>query len=252
MEVTAHQITTSYQRIGRGPILVMLHGWGCDWQIFASVIPELSNHFQLLIPDLPAFGQSHTPTEVWDSHDYAKWLADFLAQTVGKKHFSLFGHSHGGKVAALYVAAGEGPQPARLVLCDSSGIPASLSLRKRVQQKVLKFIPSTLKQKLPAVLRQRLLKISGSATDHFYSTPAQKQILVKVVREDIRPSLSQIYLPTLILWGEDDLETPLSDSKQFNSLLPSSELSPFEGAGHFPFIDQPTHFVRELISFCIG
>jgi len=251
MNTTAHQISTHYQRLGKGPILVMLHGWGCDWQIFAPIIHLLSENFQLVIPDLPAFGQSHAPTQAWDTKDYSAWLTDFLTQVIGNKPYSLLGHSYGGKVAALYVATGQGPQPQQLLLCDASGIPTPLSLTKRVQQKILGLIPKNLKQRLPTKIRHQLLTLSGSSTDHFYSSPMQQQILRTVVSEDLRPILPQIQVPTLLLWGEVDLDTPLSHAQQFESLIPGAELATFAGVGHFPFIDQPTRFIAEVTSFCL-
>lgn len=250
MELIARHLSTHFERIGQGPILVLLHGWGCDWQIFAPIISHLSADYQLVIPDLPAFGQTHTAPEVWGTPEYCQWLADFLQQTVGKKPFVILGHSYGARLAAWYAATNQsGPQPTALLLCDASGIPNTLSLPKRLQQRLLKIVPQTVKNQLSAQFKQRLLDVSHSSTDHFYANAAQKKILQKVVREDIRPLLPAISVPTLLLWGETDPDTTLNHGQQFKTLIPGAELSIFAGVGHFPFIEQPDRFVREINSF---
>jgi pimeloyl-ACP methyl ester carboxylesterase len=114
---------------------------------------------------------------------------------------------------------------------------------------MLKLIPSSFKKSLPTSIRAKLLRLSGSATDYLYSSPIQKQILVKVIHEDIRPLLPAIDLPTLLIWGEKDSDTPLAHAHQFKRLIPGSELSTFADVGHFPFIEQPARFVREITSF---
>ena len=249
MEITARQLPTHYERIGRGPTLVMLHGWGCDWQIFSPIIPTLSDHFQLIIPDLPAFGTSHTPSEVWGTPEYVEWLSDFIQQTVGGKRFSLLGHSYGGRLAAYYTAAAAGSIPSQLLLCDASGIPTELSVPQRVQQHFLTLIPRQVKDKLTRQLRQQLLSLTRSSSDHFLANEAQKKILRQVIKDDIRPVLSQIHVPTLLLWGEQDPDTTLSHARQFEQLIIGSELVTFPNVGHFPFIEQPDRFIREVLSF---
>ncbi|MBU0576233.1 alpha/beta fold hydrolase, partial [Patescibacteria group bacterium] len=91
MRTTAFSIDTFYQQIGNGPIIVLLHGWGHNWETWNNLIPFLSSDFQLLIPDLPAFGQSKSPSnpQKWNLEKYVLWLDKFLKQTTNNKKIIL-------------------------------------------------------------------------------------------------------------------------------------------------------------------
>jgi pimeloyl-ACP methyl ester carboxylesterase len=78
MQIECTGVQTHYQQIGTGTPLILLHGWGGSWESWHPIITQLSNDFQLIIPDLPAFGKSAEPLTVWDSADYANWLTNTL------------------------------------------------------------------------------------------------------------------------------------------------------------------------------
>jgi len=248
MTVFAHGVRTQYQRIGIGPNLVLLHGWGGDWQSWYSVIPALSDHFQVIIPDIPVFGTSENPPETWTSHDYAVWLQDFIHAVLPNEKFSLAGHSFGGKIASIFASR----HPAmlqKLILVDAAGLPDELSVIKKAQHRLLRKVPDSLKEKIPFSLKKKLLAITNSASDHLHSNPAQRRILANIIREYIRSDLERITVPTLLLWGENDLDTPVSQAKKFATFIPHARLEILPGAGHFSFQDQTNLFISELEKF---
>jgi len=244
-----HGINTHYQQLGKGkPSLVLLHGWGCNWEIWSPIISSLTEKYQLIIPDLPAFGKSGNPITVWDSVEYSKWLAAFLETTAPNDPVILIGHSFGGKVAAHFTSAFP-EKVSSLILVDASGLPADLSSMKRLQQATLSLIPQVIKNSVPRKLKSRLLKVTGSADDHLNSTPTQRAILRKTIREKLNNVLVHIPVPTLLIWGQLDQDTPLSQAKLFESLIPQSQLQVFERAGHFPFIEDPDRFIKVVTEF---
>ena len=249
MRVTAHQLDTHYERIGDGSPLVLLHGWGHDWQTWSPVIAPLSTHFQLVIPDLPAFGQTANPLFSWTSAEYVLWLKDFVQKVLPRQKFAVLGHSFGGKVAALYAATAHDSQLTKLIVMDASGLPDPLPNTKKFQQHVLRFVPESLKNALPLSLKAKVLQRINSPTDHLNSTKDQRAILRATISENIGQTLKNIHIPTLIIWGQNDLDTPLHQGQQFHDLISGSELSIFAHSGHFPFIDETDHFVKELESF---
>jgi pimeloyl-ACP methyl ester carboxylesterase len=249
MKTTVHGVETHYQVLGQGKPLVMLHGWGCDWQIWYPVIQALSADFQLILPDLPAFGQSANPPTTWTSADYVEWLGAFITKVVGDKKYTLIGHSFGGKIASLYTATSQAHSPTKLILVDSSGLPDSLSPAKQLQQKILGVIPEGLKARIPHKMRTRLLHATNSASDHLNSTPVQRQILRNTIRENISEELKQIHTSTLLIWGETDADTPLRQGKLFHQFIPGSKLSIFTQSGHFPFLEEASHFIAEVTEF---
>lgn len=252
MQIQIGDVTSHYQLIGttstKKPTLVLLHGWGCDWQIWSPVIFELSKSYQLIIPDLPAFGQSSTPHEVWDSQTYADWLEKLLQKIIPSQKCILVGHSFGGKIAAIYASA-HPAQVKNLILTAASGLPSPLTNQQKLQQRLAAMIPSSLKHAIPAALREKVLHTMGAATDHFHSTPPQQAILKKIVRENISQHLTKITAPTLLLWGDQDQDTPLSQGKEFARYINGSDLVVLPNTGHFAFIDQPKKFIEEMCAF---
>lgn len=242
-------VETHYQQIGKtGKKLVLLHGWGCTWEIWSPVISSLSEHFQLIIPDLPSFGKSAEPEIVWDTPQFVKWLENFLTHTVGSDSFSLVGHSFGGKIAAQY-ATQKPKNLDRLILVDASGLPDALPTSKKLQEKVMGAIPSALKQLFPESLKTKLVTITGSSIDYRNASMYQRKILKTIFKEDLAAFLPFITTPTLILWGQDDLDTPIHQAKRFQQLIPHAQLIIFEQSHHFPFIDETDTFIQKVQSF---
>jgi pimeloyl-ACP methyl ester carboxylesterase len=249
MQIEINDTITHYQKIGTGTPLVLLHGWGCDWQIWSPVITELSKKFQLIIPDLPVFGQSDIGTQIWNSPQYAQWLSNFIDQAVGKKKFILAGHSFGGKIAALYAAANSDSKKLKsLILIDAAGLPVQLTTREKTTQQLSGLLPKTLKKIISGSTKKRLLSKVGVASDYQEATAHQQAILRKIVREDISDQLVKIDHSTLIIWGVNDDATPIAKGRQFASLIDQAQLETFN-TGHYPFVEDPQKFIQTIINF---
>jgi pimeloyl-ACP methyl ester carboxylesterase len=76
-----------------------------------------------------------------------------------------------------------------------------------------------------------------------------RAILSKVVNEDLKHVMPNIKAPTLLIWGENDTATPLSDAKTMEKLIPDAGLVSFAGCGHYSFLDNPVQFAAVLTSF---
>ena len=74
---------------------------------------------------------------------------------------------------------------------------------------------------------------------------------MKLVNADLRSFMPAIKAPTLLVWGSQDTDTPLSDAHLMESLIPDAGLVVLEGAGHFSYIDQPTRFARIVSHFVV-
>ena len=95
---------------------------------------------------------------------------------------------------------------------------------------------------------EKLQSKSGSA-DYRMATPIMRQTMVKVVNEDVREYLPKIKAETLLVWGDKDTATPISDAKYMESQIPGSGLAVMPGAGHFSFIDNQYQFLAVMRSF---
>lgn len=256
MQVTVNQTSTYYQKIGNhGDYLVLLHGWGHQFETFSSIIPGLSDHFQVIALDLPAFGRSANPQPIngkaWNSNDYVNWLSAFLEQVIPSQSFTLVGHSFGGKIAALFAANHQEQRLKHLILMDASGLPLPLKHKEQFVQSLAQVIPSTLKTYLARTATQKILRQFGIAQDYQQANAAQQAILRRIVREDISTVLGQITVPTDIIWGEHDETTPLSAGKRFTSLIPNAKLHLIAKSGHVPFHDQPQDTLRTILKILL-
>ena len=98
----------------------------------------------------------------------------------------------------------------------------------------------------PAGLRRavgRRADRRGSA-DYRAASGVMRGTLVRIVNEDLTPVLPTLHLPVLLIWGDQDTETPLEDGRLMERLIPDAGLVVFEGAGHYAYLEQPDRFCR--------
>jgi pimeloyl-ACP methyl ester carboxylesterase len=91
-------------------------------------------------------------------------------------------------------------------------------------------------------------KKTGSQ-DYRNASGVMRATLVKLVNEDLRHLLPAVDAPTLLLWGENDTDTPLASGQIMQQLIPQAQLIIFTNAGHFPFLDNFTKFTNSLDDF---
>jgi len=253
---------TSYQFFQKknAPTLILLHGWLQDWQCWSPVIGKLSEKYQLVIPDLPAFGKSTLGPDqsgnivAWNSEQYALWLAAFIDSLDLSKSqpVVVLGHSFGGKIAAIAAASyaqNTTPPISGLLLVDAAGLPDPLPLNKKITQTIISAIPSFFKDTLTGPVKHKLLGALRLSTDHAKSLPQQKKILEKIIRENISEYINKISIPSTIIWGAHDDATPVHQAKLFHIGLRNSTLHIFEKSDHFPFISQPSLFISTVSDF---
>ena len=81
------------------------------------------------------------------------------------------------------------------------------------------------------------------------ASEVMRRTLSIVVNTDMTPLMPRVTVPVLLLWGERDTATPLSDGQQMARLMPNAALVPVANAGHFPFLDAPQVFYPVLDAF---
>jgi pimeloyl-ACP methyl ester carboxylesterase len=251
MIMTINGLSVEYDVKGSGKYnLLILHGWGANYNTFKPVIDDLSAHFKIWMVNFPGCGESEEPKEVWNVETYAAFVSEFMK--VHKiQNPIVFGHSHGGRVAT-YMAAQKNCKFRKLILIDSAGVKPKRKpnyYAKVYSYKAIKFL-STLpvfKWLLSDFMEEYRQKY-GSA-DYKMATPMMRQILSTVVNEDLTPLMPLIDLPTLLVWGGKDTATPLSDGKLMEKLIPGSGLVVFEHAGHYSYLDNLTGFLAVVKNF---
>ncbi len=237
---------------GSGAALLLLHGWGATKELMTPVAQRLTG-YRTIIPDLPGFGATPAPPQGWGVDEYAAWVLALLDR-LGVERAQVVGHSNGGRIAiALAVAHPE--RVDHLVLADSAGIRPRHGVRYQVRVRTFKLLRAASRRGwLPARVRdaaQRRAAQRGSA-DYRAASGALRDSMVRLVNTDMRPWLTRLRTPTLLIWGERDQDTPLADARIMERLVPDAGLVVFEGAGHFAYAEQPDRFCRIVDVFLRG
>lgn len=239
MEMIYQGLKVRYIEEGKGPLVVLFHGWGANKELFQAIISTLAVQYRVAAPDTPGFGQSQEPSEAWSLDDYCAFSRAFIAHVAepGDTEVILAGHSHGGRTLIKLVGSGMLDIPVKkLILIDSAGIvhektPEQMRRIKRYKRgkRILSLPP--VKALFPHALEKFQSK-SGSA-DYRMASPVMRQSMVKVVNEDVREYLPRIQAETLLVWGDQDGDTPLADGQLMERMIPGSGLAVLAGAGHF-------------------
>ncbi len=236
------------------PLVVLLHGWGANFTLFAGIFQLLQEKYHVVGMDMPGFGKSEEPDKAYDLDDFADFVRDFITTLFpDDREVILLGHSHGGRTIIRLLARGGLPFTCpKVILVDSAGIVPEKTPAQKRKVKTYHFLKQTLvktglAERDPGLL-DKLQKKFGSA-DYSAASPIMRASMVKVVNTDLQEEMPRLSMPVLLIWGSADTATPLSDGKRMEELMPEAGLAVIEGATHFCFLDQPALFARILGSF---
>lgn len=236
----------------RSTVALFLHGWGASGGLFGRMLDVVGERYFVLAPDLPGFGGSEEPSEPWDVDGFVRFVLTFLEPFAPKKAV-LFGHSFGGRICLKLGARTDLPfSVEKMVLFDAAGIlpKRGLSYRCKVGTYKLgkRFLSLPPVRKLFPDALERFRSGKGSS-DYAAASPVMKACLVKAVNEDLSPLLPKIAPSTLLIWGENDTATPLSDGLRMEKEIPDAGLVRLPGVGHFSFAEDPYTCERVVRSF---
>ncbi len=229
-----------YTEEGTGTPVLLLHGWNSSFQVYRGIINTLKNRCRVVAVNFPGCANSQTMDTPWNLEDYCNFVLKFM-KALNLENPIMFGHSHGGRVTLKMAAEGM-VNPPKIVLLDSAGLIPKKTLKQKYRTKSFKAIKGVLT--LPVIknysegLLQKARNHYGSA-DYNAAPEVLRKTLVSLVNTDLRNILSNIKCPTLLIWGENDTATPLSDAKIIESLIPDCGLCVIKGTGHYSFCEKP-------------
>jgi len=247
-EVVVAGLRVNYEIVGEGPAILLLHGWGGCIGSMGPIQSSLAREYRVLTLDLPGFGLSQMPPEQWGSAEYARCVWQLLAELDVTEVLCVVGHSFGGKVA-IHLALQQRGLVGALILVGTPGVrlPPSKRTRRRIATvKLVRRIAKALPQR-PRHLVEKLLSRLGS--EDYRNAGPMRDILVRVVNEDLRTDLSALDIPTLLIWGQFDDATPVEIGRVMEASIAGSGLVVLEQSGHFPYLDEPQAFSAIVGSF---
>lgn len=197
------------------------------------------HEYRVTMVDLYGFGATPHPENPLTLDDYAQAIIDII-RYYKMSYVVLVGHSFGGKVA-LRTARKYGQFIEKLVLIDASGIKPRRTISYYA-----------------AVMRYKILKKLGKpaancgSADYNAAKGYMRATFVKVVNTHLDKELPCITLPTLIIWGSSDTETPLYMGRKLARRLCNAKLVVLKGAGHFSYIDKYALCLAHIKGFIGG
>lgn len=227
--------TVNYLSQGQGQPVIFVHGWGGNIKSLESLAALASAKYQTVTLDLPGFGQSDLPGHDWGVNKYAQSVIRLITK-LKLNDVIYFGHSFGGSLG-IYIAANYPGLIKKLILCDSS-------FKREVKTSpIARFF-----RKLPSKLKLFFYRVFFPNSD-LYKFPHLETNFRKIIVNDLSGYLSKINIPTLILWGEGDRQTPVDAAYELKNKIKNSILKTFPGIGHNLPLMNPELVYKELIKF---
>ncbi|HEY1579922.1 MAG TPA: alpha/beta hydrolase [Terracidiphilus sp.] len=218
-----------------GPVIVLVHGLGGRAEDWEKLAPYLSKAgYRVYLPDLPGFGDSERPKDFsYSVTDQANVVIGFF-DALGLKRVDLGGWSMGGWIVQLF-AVYHPERVRRLMLFDSAGLYMRPDWDTRLLTPVSAADIETLDRllmphppQLPDFVARDILRVSREHAWIMHRS-IDKMLLGHETTDKLLPSLK---MPVLIVWGELDQITPLSEGETIHQLIPQSQMHVVAGCGH--------------------
>jgi len=235
---------------GSGPALVFLHaGWGPQWTEFLNT---LARDFTVYAPDHPGTTEgdpeSHRALgDMWDLTLFYEELFDKL----GLDKPALVGHSFGGMVAGD-VAANFPKQIGKLVLIDSLGLWLD-------ESPIRSYMVTSITDLVPMIFADS----NDPSVGTFVTDPSDTDAMIRkhwalgctgkfcwpLPDKGLRKRIHRVSAPTLVLWGKQDLLTPLAYAHEFVKLIKGAQIECIEKASHMLPLEQPAIAAKTVADF---
>jgi pimeloyl-ACP methyl ester carboxylesterase len=222
--------------------MVLLHGLFGGLSNWNEVITHFQSTYDIHIPALPVYEQHGR-----DQLGHLTSFLEFYIDNHKLDNMILVGNSLGGHAAILYTH--RHPQKvSRLILTGSSGLYENTSIGSFPKRSNYDFIRERVAYTFydPAIATAELVDEVFGVTTDARKCLAIVRMAKSAQRHYVADLLQQISTPTLLIWGEDDLITPLSVAKEFESLLPNAKLVKLPQCGHAPMMEKPEAFNKVL------
>ncbi len=237
----------NYIEKGEGEAIILLHGLMGGLSNFKDVINFFSlKNYKVIIPELPIYSLPLKETTVTA-------FSDFLEEFIKYKNLSkviLLGNSLGGHIGLIY--SNKNPNFVKsLILTGSSGLYENSMGESYPKRENYNYIKRKTEEVFfnPEVATKEIV-------DEVFETVNNRDKLVRTlaiaksaIRHNMSDELPNIKTPTLLIWGENDLVTPPEVAREFESLLPNSELKWIKKCGHAPMMEYPNVFNRILFNW---
>jgi proline iminopeptidase len=268
-------VTLHYDVVGNGEPVVMLSGGpGFSPDYLRPLAENLDGHSFVLLHQR---GTGRSILEKYDASTLALPLlvedVDALRRELGQERLTIVAHSFGGILSMMY--AQKYPERIRALALIDSGGPTLQSVPKFTANLNARFTEEenarikewSAPERMKADRTKAVLEITKAKTPAYFADRTKAHVLVEMLDEtsfsdrmfwsvvpqmmalDVRAGLDAVQAPVLVLHGAQD---PLESAAEVHAAFPRSRLVMIEGAGHFPWLEQPEVVYDELSKFLVA
>jgi pimeloyl-ACP methyl ester carboxylesterase len=261
-----------YLDMGHGPPLLLVHGLGASWRIWAENVADLATDHRVIAVDLPGFGRSQALSAPTDIAHYADVLARLLDR-IGVQRATVAGHSLGG-VVVQRLAIGHPDRLDGLMLVSSGslrlaarqtlafyGLAASSAVLSRMAPLAYFAGPTLRVAMMVEPFRRHIAahavhdptdfpsKYVAEMLAHAAFSPGFAVAMRAAMRPGIWDQADRIETRTLILSGESDRIVPVQAVKELSDRIPNASLELWSDVGHHPMLERPARFNERLRAY---
>lgn len=235
-----------YLEIGEGEPLLLLHGLFGALSNFEHLIEYFRNSYKVVVPMLPLFDLDLLHTTVGGLQKYVRKFIEHRDYN----NIHLLGNSLGGHVGLVHIL--KHPERIKsLILTGSSGLFESGmgdSYPKRGDREYIRK-KAELTFYDPAIATEELVDECFEITNNRIKVIKIIALAKSAIRNNLGEELNRIQQPTCLIWGNNDTVTPPFVAREFNKLIPNSELHFVDKCGHAPMMEVPAEFNKILEGF---
>ncbi len=236
----------NFIEVGEGEPLMLLHGLFGALSNFEPLIEYFKIRNKVIVPMLPLLEMDLLHTSVGG-------LQKFVQKFIEHRNYNnihLLGNSLGGHVALVYIL--KNPEKVKsLILTGSSGLfenGMGDTYPKRGDKEYIRN-KTALTFYDPSMATDELVDEVFEITNNRLKVIKIITLAKSAIRSNLGEELSQIQQPTCLIWGNNDIITPPFVGKEFNKLIPNSELHLVDKCGHAPMMEVPVEFNKILSGF---
>ncbi len=226
--------------------IFLVHGWGGTSQSLQNLAGLIQQDDTIYLLNLPGFGDSPNPPTDWGPYEYVDYVSKWIADNSNEDEENVFvGHSFGGGIGVV-LAVTQADQIDKLILIGSA-----VYRNPKVDPTIVKLqkLPfyENIKNSLKGVKRLIYKVAFRNSDSHKYEELESNYR--KIISTDLSHHLKDIKQPTLILWGEDDQDTPVSEAYKLDKAIANSETKVYPGCTHGLPKNNPETIAQDIINF---
>jgi pimeloyl-ACP methyl ester carboxylesterase len=250
-----------YRVEGEGPVVVLIHGTASSLHTWGQWVDQLKTQYRIIRMDLPGFGLTGPDrADRYEVSDDVRFLSGFL-EALGVEKVHLVGSSLGGRLAWQYSLVN--PEQVRsLTLINALGYPQE-KWPPAIEMAQWPVVDTLMENVSPRFMYEIGLKevyfdkalVNDVLVDRYYELsryPGNQKAFPKRVKARLdqdHSDIANIFVPTLILWGEEDLYFPVASAHQFKQDIKGSSLRIYPSVGHLPMEEVPIKSARDFQEF---